>query len=81
MDDGFEITRLALEAACHFNIYCREPLEIIDVTASENELTKERFMTIKKPKGVGDLIAVAKSDVKSSVRKRRSKIELNGKSH
>lgn len=33
--DGKELTRLALEAACHFCIYCREPLDIIEVKASD----------------------------------------------
>lgn len=35
IDDGRELTRLALEAACHFCIYCREPLDIIEVKESD----------------------------------------------
>jgi len=35
ISDGFEVTRLALESACHFSIYCREPLDIIEVKASD----------------------------------------------
>lgn len=35
VDDGKELTRMALEAACHFCIYCREPLDIIEVKASD----------------------------------------------
>lgn len=35
LDDGFELTRLALEAACHFSIYCKEPLDIIEVRARD----------------------------------------------
>lgn len=35
VDDGKELTRLALEAACHFCIYCREPLDIIEVKSSD----------------------------------------------
>ena len=35
VDDGRELARLALEAACHFCIYCREPLDIIEVKGSD----------------------------------------------
>ncbi len=35
LDDGLELTRLALEAACHFNVYCKEPLDILEVKASD----------------------------------------------
>jgi len=35
VSDGRELARLALEAACHFCIYCREPLDIIEVKASD----------------------------------------------
>lgn len=35
VDDAKELTRLALEAACHFCIYCREPLDIIEVKSSD----------------------------------------------
>lgn len=31
LEDGFELTRMALEAACHFNVYCKEPLDILEV--------------------------------------------------
>lgn len=31
IDDGYELVRTALEAACHFSLYCREPLDIIEV--------------------------------------------------
>lgn len=35
LEDGFELTRMALEAACHFNVYCKEPLDILEVKASD----------------------------------------------
>ena len=83
MDDGFEITRLALEAACRFSVYCKEPLEITDVTGadfqnSKRGYKKHRLVTIQSPKGVGDLIAVTKSDVKPSAQRRRKRAEVNG---
>lgn len=40
LDDGEEITRVALEAACQFSIYCKEPLDILEV--KESELAKKR---------------------------------------
>jgi ATP-dependent protease HslVU (ClpYQ) peptidase subunit len=35
VEDGHELVRLALEAACHFSVYCREPLDIIEVKQSD----------------------------------------------
>lgn len=35
IEDGFELTRLALEAACNFSVYCKEPLDIIRVKAED----------------------------------------------
>jgi ATP-dependent protease HslVU (ClpYQ) peptidase subunit len=35
LDDGYEMVRLALEAACHFSVYCKEPLDIIEVRAED----------------------------------------------
>lgn len=35
VEDGRELARMALEAACHFCIYCREPLDIIEVRSSD----------------------------------------------
>ncbi|PZM80443.1 MAG: hypothetical protein DKT66_14380 [Candidatus Melainabacteria bacterium] len=35
LDDGLELTRVALEAACHFNVYCKEPLDILEVKAAD----------------------------------------------
>jgi ATP-dependent protease HslVU (ClpYQ) peptidase subunit len=68
-DDGFEITRMALEAACHFSIYCKEPLDIIEVTAKGfgrgsrdgHKATGGALTTLSTRQGVGDLIAIARS--------------------
>ncbi len=35
LEDGFELTRMALEAACHFNVYCKEPLDILEVKQAD----------------------------------------------
>lgn len=35
IDDGYELVRLALESACHFSVYCKEPLDIIEVRAED----------------------------------------------
>jgi ATP-dependent protease HslVU (ClpYQ) peptidase subunit len=35
MESGFDLTRMALESACYFNVYCKEPLDIIEVKASD----------------------------------------------
>jgi ATP-dependent protease HslVU (ClpYQ), peptidase subunit len=35
MDDGRELCRIALEAACHFSIYCKEPIDIIEVRSKD----------------------------------------------
>lgn len=35
IDDGHELARVALEAACHFSIYCKEPIDILEVKASD----------------------------------------------
>jgi ATP-dependent protease HslVU (ClpYQ) peptidase subunit len=68
-EDGFEIARMALEAACHFSIYCKEPLDIIEVTnkgfakSSRNghKALGGALTTLPIRKGVGDLIAIARS--------------------
>lgn len=35
IDDGHELARVALEAACHFSIYCKEPIDILEVKESD----------------------------------------------
>jgi ATP-dependent protease HslVU (ClpYQ) peptidase subunit len=69
MDDGFEVTRLALEAACHFSIYCKEPLDILYVDAKQFGGTKggykqhQSLKTMHGRQGTGDLVAIARSTV------------------
>jgi ATP-dependent protease HslVU (ClpYQ) peptidase subunit len=73
MDDGFEICRLALEAACHFSIYCKEPLDILEVT--ENDFKKPlkgykshtTMRTMSGLKGTGDLVAVSRKGARAKV--------------
>lgn len=35
IDDGYELVRISLEAACHFSVYCKEPLDIIEVRVED----------------------------------------------
>lgn len=62
VDDARELTRLALEAACHFCIYCREPLDILEVKASDFGLAatyKEHgklLQTLAQRSGAADVI-------------------------
>jgi ATP-dependent protease HslVU (ClpYQ) peptidase subunit len=68
IDDGFELARLALEAACHFSIYCKEPLDIIEVKESDFGKAARggykahggALKTVVKRKSPGNLAAVAK---------------------
>lgn len=63
VDDARELVRLALEAACHFCIYCREPLDIIEIKASDfgrNSKYKDHgqlLHTVPVRKGAGNVIA------------------------
>lgn len=61
--DGRELCRLALEAACHFCIYCKEPIDIIEVKESDfGKLGKtykdhgKSMLTVSSRKGTGNLI-------------------------
>jgi ATP-dependent protease HslVU (ClpYQ) peptidase subunit len=63
VDDARELCRLALEAACHFCIYCREPLDIIEVKASDFGRPGRPYKdhgaqlhTVPLRKGAGDVI-------------------------
>lgn len=66
LDDGFEITRISLEAACHFSIYCKEPIDVIEVKPSDfGKLPKgykahRELKTITARRGVIDFVAVSK---------------------
>jgi len=66
LHDGFEITRLALEAACRYSIYCKEPLDIVEVKESEfgkkrkgsHKVRGREVSTIPKLRGTGNMIVV-----------------------
>ncbi|HEY9715347.1 MAG TPA: hypothetical protein V6C72_17880 [Chroococcales cyanobacterium] len=72
MDDGFEICRLALEAACHFSIYCKEPLDVIEVKESDFGKTGKGYKSHKELKtvhtrtGTGDLVAINRKQLKAA---------------
>ncbi|MBU6450293.1 MAG: hypothetical protein KGS72_00835 [Cyanobacteria bacterium REEB67] len=69
IDDAQELTRLGLEAACHYSIYCKEPLDIVEVKASDfGKISTDGYKARGKAvtthhtrRGVPDLIAVPKS--------------------
>lgn len=61
LDDGFELVRAALEVACHFSLYCKEPLDIIEVRAEDFKTHKgyksypKNLRTVEKRKSPGNL--------------------------
>jgi ATP-dependent protease HslVU (ClpYQ) peptidase subunit len=69
LESGFEITRISLEAACHFSIYCKEPIDVIEVKPSDfGKIPKgykahDKLHTLPSRRGVLDFVAVARSDV------------------
>jgi ATP-dependent protease HslVU (ClpYQ) peptidase subunit len=70
LDDGFEITRIALEAACHFSIYCKEPIDVIEVKPLDfgkqpkGYKSHEKLKTITARRGVLDFVAVSRRSMK-----------------
>jgi hypothetical protein len=67
LDDGFEITRISLESACHFSIYCKEPIDVIEVKASDFGKTPrgykahdEKLQTLTTRRGVLDFVAISR---------------------
>jgi ATP-dependent protease HslVU (ClpYQ) peptidase subunit len=75
LDDGFEITRVSLEAACHFSIYCKEPIDVLEVKPQDfGKVPKgykhhEKLRTITSRQGVLDFVAVSRSSVKNAANK------------
>lgn len=68
VDDGYELVRLALEAACHFSVYCKEPLDIIEVRPEDfkgpmrgYKTLGKHLRTLPKRKSAGNILEVAKS--------------------
>jgi ATP-dependent protease HslVU (ClpYQ) peptidase subunit len=89
IDDGFEIARLALEAACRYSIYCKEPLDIIEVKATDfgkksrqgHKVRGRALSTLFRLKGIGNLVAVERSVVKNGSLNKAKKIgSTNGQS-
>ncbi len=74
IDDAQELTRLGLEAACHFSIYCKEPLDIVRVTASDfGKISTDGYKAKGKAvvthvtrKGAPHLMAVSRTKVEST---------------
>ncbi|MBK8220965.1 MAG: hypothetical protein IPK73_08080 [Candidatus Obscuribacter sp.] len=65
VDDGLTITRMALEASCHFSIYCKEPIDIIEVKAEdfgkhspEGPKSRVKLVTHKERRGLQGMVLV-----------------------
>ena len=92
MDDAFEITRLALESACHFSIYCKEPLDIIEVrtvdfgTKGGSYKQHAALKTLQSRRGTRDFVAVRHDslplvkDFSGPPKTKMVKAPVNGKS-
>ena len=77
VNDGRELCRLALEAACHFCIYCKEPLDIIEVKESDfgkagktYKDTGKSMHTVASRKGAGNVIKETAEPTKPTAAKR-----------
>lgn len=73
VNDGKELCRLALEAACHFSIYCKEPLDIIEVKESDfgqksktYKDTGKAMVTLENRKGARSIITESSATAKRS---------------
>jgi ATP-dependent protease HslVU (ClpYQ) peptidase subunit len=83
VDDGFELCRLGLESACHFSVYCKEPLDVIEVKTSDfgNRPVKgykfhgRAMKTLPKRKTPGNLLTATARKQTAAVEKASS----NGK--
>lgn len=73
IDDGLTLTRVALESACHFSVYCKEPLDIVEVKASDfgklsadNHKAKGKsVVTHASRSGLGNMKAVSRATNKA----------------
>ena len=80
MDDGYELCRVALEAACHFSIYCKEPIDILEVKKSDfgtltsggYKATGNGLVTHADKIGLADFSLVQSADLKSKIKERSS---------
>jgi len=76
IDDAHELTRLGLEAACHFSIYCKEPLDIVQVKSSDfGKISTEGYKAKGKGvvthpirRGAPHLVAVDRSKANSAAK-------------
>lgn len=68
IEDGYELVRLSLEAACHFSVYCKEPLDIIEVRLEDFKGPHKGYKalgqghrTLPKRKTPGNLMEIIKA--------------------
>ncbi len=76
--NGEELCRMALEAACHFNIHCKEPLEIIEVKDLGKPVNAYKdhgkaLITVPGLKGTGKLIEETSPAAEREAEKTRKK--------
>ncbi|HEY9775181.1 MAG TPA: hypothetical protein V6C81_15560 [Planktothrix sp.] len=87
LDDGFEITRVALEAACHFSIYCKEPIDVIEVKPQDfGKVPKgykahRELQTLVARRGVIDFVAIAREQHKDGSQTNGKKETAKGTAH
>jgi ATP-dependent protease HslVU (ClpYQ) peptidase subunit len=88
IDDGHELCRVALEAACHFSIYCKEPIDILEVKASDfgqreaggYKSTGGKLRTLPNRVGLANFSLVQKEKLLTKLStKPDEKVETNGK--
>lgn len=86
MDDGRELCRIALEAACHFSIYCKEPIDIIEVRKNDfGDLvpggykgTGKYLETIPSKTGMADFSLVQKKGLITKIKAQGVSVVTNG---
>lgn len=73
IEDGYELVRISLESACHFSVYCKEPLDIIEVKAEDFKRPASGYKalgkglrTLEKRKSPGNLLATARQQKNSA---------------
>ncbi|MBX3075191.1 hypothetical protein KF707_08180 [Candidatus Obscuribacterales bacterium] len=89
IDDGHELARVALEAACHFSIYCKEPIDILEVKASDfgqrepggYKSVGSNLSTIPSRTGMAKFSLVEKEKLKSKLQSAKDDSGSNGAKH
>lgn len=78
LDDGYELVRIALEAACNFSVYCKDPLDILEVRAEDFKTYKgykvypKSLRTVEKRPSPGNLASSKGADsAKQAAKKNR----------